>query len=311
MLRHRSFWVILFLTAVVWILATMSDSKSYSLHVRVEWEGLDTSRYVVTYADTLLPITVTSNGFYAISRYFAVRHRPYTIAVQADTAIKVDSYLFDDLTRQFAFQGIEQITSPVETLRIQLTERQRRGFVPQLHDVQFLFTEQFGLSGAPIIEPDTVWLYGDTESLNKIQQVVTAPCTISHISDSGYYRIPLAPTWRKYRDLRSSHDSIRILLPVDRFVERTFSVPVAFRSPDASHKARLYPNHVDVTLWVPVRDYDSITADMLQAVVDYDPAITQTELPVLISTFPTATRVKQVTPSALQYVILVNSEIVK
>ena len=85
----------------------------------------------------------------------------------------------------------------------------------------------------------------------------------------------------------------------------------AFRSPDASHKARLYPNHVDVTLWVPVRDYDSITADMLQAVVDYDPAITQTELPVLISTFPTATRVKQVTPSALQYVILVNSEIVK
>ena len=61
MFRHRSFWIILVITAIIWLIVTMSEHNDYPLSVRVEWVGYDTARYVVTHADTLLPLTIRSN----------------------------------------------------------------------------------------------------------------------------------------------------------------------------------------------------------------------------------------------------------
>ena len=77
MFRRRSVWIILALTAIVWLMAVMSEHNDYPVNVRVKWAGIDTARYVVTYADTLLPVTINSNCFLAMSRYNAVRRKPY------------------------------------------------------------------------------------------------------------------------------------------------------------------------------------------------------------------------------------------
>lgn len=302
--RHRQFWVILFLTAVVWLGATMSESKDYTLQVRVEWQGYDTARYVVSYADTLLPLVVTSDNFSAIVRYVRARREPFPVTVSGDTVVKVNSMLFDSVKHHYGFEGMQTVMSPIENIKIQLTERKGRPYVPQLKNVNFSFTEQFGLSGAPQISPDTVWLYGDSAVLDKIAELTTAPCSIQNISDSGYYRVPLNPVWKKYRDVRASHDSIRIFIPVERYVEQSYSIPVELHSHQGTVKAKLYPGHVTVTLWVPYREYESIGADQLHADVDYDPARNPASLPVRISKFPVHARVKSIAPATLQYVII-------
>ena len=68
MFRHRSFWIILVITAIVWLIATMSEHDDYPLQLHIEWVGYDTARHVVTHADTLLPLTIQSNCFLAICR---------------------------------------------------------------------------------------------------------------------------------------------------------------------------------------------------------------------------------------------------
>lgn len=304
MFRHRSFWIILVITAIVWLVATMSEHGDYPLEIRVEWQGYDTTRYVVTQVDTLLPVTINSNCFLAIGRYRAAKRQPFTIMTSGDTVVKVNDALFNDIKRQFGFHSIYGFKSSVEELGITLVERQRRPYVPQLRHVDFEFAEQCGLSGSPVLQPDTVWLYGAKEHLDQIPSLFTMTARIAQISDSCYRMLALEPVWQNFPDVRPSVDSIRLFLPVDRYVEKTLTVPVRFQGGGIQSEVRLYPEWVDVTLWVPVGAYDEINADQVHVAVDYSSAKGAKELPVMATLFPSNTRVKQIAPSAIQYVII-------
>lgn len=304
MLKSRSFWIILLFTAVVWVIATMSEHSDYPVTLRVEWTGFDTSRYVVTYADTAIAVTINSNCFNARSRYRAAQRQSYRIAVNGDTAIRVTTALLDDMVTQLGFSGCHGIATTADQLRLRLAERQRKAFVPQLQGVQFHFADQYGLSGTPRLEPDTVWLYGDSASLAKIDHLTTLPSEIYGISDSGYCPLLLDTLWRSNPNLRCSHDTLRLFIPVERYVEKSISVPVTFRCTDQQVRVHLYPERVEVSLWVSKTNYAKLYDDMVEAVVEYDPDAPESVLPVRITRFPSFARVKQVSPSTLQYVII-------
>lgn len=304
MFRHRSFWIILVITAIVWLVATMSEHGDYPLEVGVEWQGYDTTRYVVTHQDTLLPVTINSNCFLAIGRYHAAKRQQFIIKTSGDTVVKVNDALFNDIKRQFGFHSIYGFKSSVDQLSITLVERQRRPYVPQLRNVDFEFAEQCGLSGNPVLKPDTVWLYGAKEHLDQITSLYTKEARFAQISDSCYRMLALEPVWQSYPDVRPSVDSVRLFLPVDRYVEKTLTVPVRFQGGGLQSEVRLYPERVDVTLWVPIGLYDDINADQVHVAVDYPAAKSAKELPVLATLFPSNTRVKQISPSSIQYVII-------
>lgn len=303
-MRKHPFWIILLITTILWLCYSMSEEGDYKTQIPIQWTGIDTARYAVTYADSVLPVTIKSNCFQAIKRYFVLRQSYYSISVQGDTIINVAHPLFEDLTKQLNFVGISSMYSSKEVLRVEVDERIAKPFVPQLRGVEFNFDGQVGLSGEPRIEPDTVWLYGTASSLNKISQLSTAPTVLEHLSDSGYYTLTLDPVWKDYPDLRSSHDVIRIYLPVDQFTEIKLKVPVTLRSSSQLGRVRLYPEQVDVSLWVPRSDYNNITASQIEVVADYDAITNSQQIPVLVTRFPSNTRIKQVSPASIQYVII-------
>lgn len=303
-LRRHPFWVILILTTVAWIGFAMSEEDDYPMELRISWVGVDTSRYVVTHADTTLSLSVKSNCFNAIKRYRVARDSEYVISIEGDTTIRVGQVLFDNISSHFGFEGISAVFSHQEVLRYATSERIGKPFVPQLRNVEFRFSDQVGLAGSPVILPDTVWLYGSQSSLDKITQLETAPAILEQISDSGYYALPLNPIWKEYDDLRVSHDIVRIYLPLERFTEIKLMVPVSFRSTNQHHKVRLYPEQVELSLWVPANSHDKISANQIEAVVDYRDDQDSQQLPVMITRFPSNTRIRQISPASIQYVII-------
>lgn len=302
--RHRPFWIILIITALVGLGTILSEHNDYSMSLHVEWMGFDTSRYAVSYADTLLPVSVNVNGFNAIVCYFKAKDRHYVIQAHGDTVVKVGKPLFDDIVDQMEFVGVHGVSSIVEQLRLKLSERQAKAFRPELRDVDFSFDGQYGLAGEPGITPDTVWLYGSPESLARIDRLYTLPTHIRGLSDTTCCSLALNPVWKRYPDLRASTDSVSLFIPVERFTEKTVSVPVSFVAENNEIRARLYPERVDVTFWVSSRDYDRFLDDMVQAVVEYNPDENQEVLPVLVKKFPASARIKTVTPSTIRYVII-------
>ena len=122
MFRHRSFWVILLITAVVWVSARMSEHDNYPLQVRLLWQGYDTARYAVVQADTTIPLVINSNCFLAISRHFTVKRTPFVIQTQGDTVLQVNNRLFDEIVSQLDFVGPHGVTSPAEKLTFRISD---------------------------------------------------------------------------------------------------------------------------------------------------------------------------------------------
>ena len=304
MIRRRSFWVILLITALVGLASMMAERSDYPLELRVEWEGFDTAACVIEYADTTLPLVINSNCFLAIGRYFDAPELAYTVSASHDTVVAVNKPFLDDVVASCRFPGQLQVTSLTDELTLRLSKRSRKAFVPQLKGVEFKFDAQHGLSGEPRVTPDTVWLYGTDKSLSKVDNLYTSPAVVDGLVDSGYRSLPLAPVWKRYPDLHVSHSNVQVYVPVERFTEKTVSVPVQFLCADKQVRARLYPERVDVSFWVSTDNYDRLLDDMVHAVVQYNPDERTTTLPVRIRRFPGFARIKSVNPPEIQYVVL-------
>lgn len=303
MLRHKQFWITLLVSVVGWFAITMSEHNEYSLAVHIEWTGFDTAKYAVTYADSVMPIQINSNYFHAVSHYFIVKHTPYKIQVSGDTTLNIRNTFFDSFCSQMKLKGVQRITSPMENIRIDLSERCSKAYVPKMRGVDFQFVEQRGLSGKPYLSPDTVWLYGDSATLAKIDELYTTNTTISDVEDSAFYYLPLEPVWKDYPDVWVSTDVVKLYVPVDRYSEKTIKVPIRLLC-DSEVKMRVYPQTVEVTFWVSTRYYGELDSESVEAVVEYDVNSHSKELPVRITRFPSYSRVKQVSPASLQYVII-------
>lgn len=301
--QYRPFLIIVAFTAAIWFVMAMSEHHTYPARVQITWTGFDTARYVVASADTVLPLFVVSNGWQELDRsHKAHRGRHCLLQTVADTSIAVAD-LYDEIAEQMRYHALHGMSSPVDSLRLRLTERCSKAFVPDISGVSFSFAHHVGIGGAPRLEPDTVYLYGSAVSLARVSSLKVASAAIANINDSDSYLLDLEPVWENYPDLRPSTKQVRLVLPTETFTEKQFVVSVRLLAADTTLQVRLYPETVKLTLLVSKKDYPRLSADHIEVVAD----LLDTRSSVLhprVSRFPSYARVKQVEPAELQYVII-------
>ncbi|MBR4739312.1 MAG: hypothetical protein IK058_04840 [Bacteroidales bacterium] len=295
----KRFLVILGLTALVWLGVSMADNGEYPMEVRVEMVGFDTVRYAVVSADSVLPLKVTMSGFNA----FVNSRRQHDIQVsvpQGREAVAVSS-LKKQLLRSIL--GAKEVTSVVDSLHVVLSLRGQRTYKPRIDDVTFSFTEQHGLYGEPTVTPSEVVLYGPDEVLARIDDVKVAAADICNVSASGTYRLPLAPVWEQYPDVKPSCTEVTVYLPVEPYVERDYRVRITVLGADTTVSLRLYPEEATVRAWVPQcdlhRDPEFVVA------VNYDDIfLNEGHLTPRLVEFPSYMRPRSVEPEEIQCVVI-------
>lgn len=297
----KHFLVILFLTVLVWLGISMSERHEYPISVSVQLVGYDTVRYAATHADTVLPVHATLNGFDAL--LLSIRHPHPEIRVQLppdQTAVEVNT-LMPALRR--IIPGATHIASPLDTLRIYLSPRASRTYRPSLHDVHFTFSQQHGLYGQPRISPAEVTLYGPQETLDLIEELPVMPANFHHIDTTAYYILPLQPVWEQYPDIHPSVKEVTLLLPVQAYVEKQYSIPIQVVGADTNVSLRLYPDHAVVRAWVAQCDLRR-EAD-ITVVVPYDQFLASSgRLKPRIAHFPDFLRPRSIEPAEIQCVVI-------
>lgn len=315
-LRHklrqsRAFFFTLIVIALVWLVSNMSEKRTYRERYRVQFEGYDTLAFVAVSADTTVTLEVESNGFYALHRSLSPqRVLSFNIAKQMKgkksepilLTVNTDERS-EEITEQVDMRGISSLHVVEHQLGLQLMRRERKAFVPDISDVNFKFEGLQGLCGNPQLSPDTVWLYGSSASLAKIEQLRAEPQTIERITRSGSYEIRLKPVWEQYPDVRISSPTVKVYLPVEMFVERSITVPLTVLADDTLHRINLYPTEVSVKYMVPMTEYNKYHADDFRVTVKVDDSKNAYLSPV-VSQFPSRVRIKGISPSEVQYIVI-------
>lgn len=310
----KPFFLILLCTILVWMGAAMSDVQNYMVVYRVTWKGVDTARFAVTDADTSVQVMLQSSGFNALGRSLHKRYQNLVIDVShsmppqhgASFAVTMDTRSTVMLSNQrYRLSGIRGVSSAKEHLQLRLAERHSKVFKPSLAGVEYTFVPQFGVDGQPQLRPDSIWLYGSEASLAKIAEVRAVPTVVANIGKSGYHRIDLdSSCWSKYRDVRPSSRHVDIFIPVQRFAEKTFSMPLQVLGIDSTVRINLYPPKVNLTVWVPTKDYAKLTDKDFKLAVRYSDTLVGNRLAVQTEVYPSTVRIKEIEPSNVRFVVI-------
>ena len=288
-------------TALLWLVVTLSERHVYRVAFRLEWVGVDSAQYVVTHADRTVSFDVMSNGFFAISRNRLSRRESFMVDVRRDTSLTAVACV-EALRKQFNLQGVYGITFLQPRVSIGLAQRHVKGFVPQLRELNVNFDDPYALYGTISVSPDTVWLYGSESSLACIDHVETQPATLANVRQTHTYQLALNPTWSQYSDVRVSTPNVSVTIPTARFAERSVTLPLVLEGAPKGLRAHLYPSQVTVSLWVTEQDFARLSTDQIRARVQYDPSADVWKVAVV--SFPSYVRIRSVEPEAVRYVII-------
>ncbi|MBO7490547.1 MAG: hypothetical protein J6T88_09745 [Bacteroidales bacterium] len=310
--RHsRAFVFALIAIAIVWLVSAMSERKIFREHYQLFLDGIDTAQYAVTNVDSTITLDITSNGFYAFRRGMK---KPHSVHLNISKKIRksdndivqlsleVNDY-WDIIRNQIDMRGVSEINAVNNKLHLSYARREKKAFLPKIDAVEFQFEGMVGLCDEPKIIPDSVYLYGSAASLAKIDAISAEPQTLQHIRMSGKYRVKLQPDWEKLPDLRISTKYIDIFVPVETFTEKAITVPVEFTTEGNIKRIQLFPSNVTVNCLVPRKDYASVQEKDFQVVASINDDSSNYIKPV-ITHFPANVRIKSITPSQIQYIII-------
>lgn len=299
----KQFLVILLLTVVVWFGISMSETTEYNVPMKVEMVGYDTVRYAVLRADTSVVMRVTTDGYHAF--LFSQLQTSPTLQVPVDSEGLQHAVATTDLYQLLREQmaGVKSVSCNTDSVRVTLAERQHRSYRPSLAKVEFGFAEQYGLYGQPVVKPTEVILYGPEEVLAGIEELPVAAATVTNISASGSYTLPLEPVWKQFHDVHPSCSEVSVYVPVEAFVEREFRVPVKVADADSNVELRIYPEEVTLRVWVAQRDLHR-TPDF-EVAIDYDEVLQhKSHLQPMLLSFPSYVRLRAMEPQEVQCVII-------
>lgn len=319
--RHSTlgFILILVLTALVWAAIAMSEIREYPLRVKVHVLGFDHSQFAVVQVDSSLTLQVESSGFNALLYSLkddtltlsldingeSVRHysRQGTRGLFFCHAVAVND-LGDRFANELTEMGMRQVGSAKDSLRVILSERRSKVLPVDIDPVAISFAEGYGLYGNPTVTPSKVTLYGDEESLAKIDKVSVKKFHVSNLMRSGRFYLDI-DTSPYDGDVHASASRVLLSIPVEQYIEREYSLPIDVAHLDSASRLNLYPDKVTLRVWVPKCDIASVTAERFSVTVDYRDALSHlSRLKTRLARFPKTVRLHSLSPSEVNYVVI-------
>ena len=319
--RHfRGFLAVLGFTALVWLAMAMSETNEYSLPVNISFSGFDAKRYAVVSADTAITLQVESSGFNIfllslkkVAPTFVFDVRNESVRRHTRQRGNVDDLCFSvalsDLTSLlsdlFSSSGVRAVGSARDSLQLVLNERDSKVFHPDLNKLRINFSDGYGLYGEPMVSPTEVTLYGPPEVLAAIDGVGVKPTQLDNVRETGSFRVPLDCSWKALGDVYSSAEVLTVNIPVKRYVEREFSIPVIIDESGNDENLRLYPDRVVLRAWVAQDDVATISSDRFVVSANRDDIKSGAQkLKLSLRRFPRNVRIRSMEPEEIEYVII-------
>lgn len=298
----------------------MSEKREFSMPVKVKFSGYDTRRYAVVKADSSMSMQVESTGFNAF--ILGLKKEPVTFVVDIkneamhrythhrdETVDIYRSVSVADLASQCADHmtsiGVRYISCARDSLWLVLNERSSKTVYPDLDNLKINFSDGYGLYGEPIVSPAEITLYGSPEALDAIGNIGVEAITLDNVNETGTYHVPIDKKWKSLGDVYASSDMLTINIPVKRYVEQRYIVPVTVAGIDSIEGLRLYPDRAKLHVWVAQDDLAAISAERFNVSVNYSDILAGAQrLPLNVNRFPREVRIRKIEPEEIEYIII-------
>lgn len=304
------FLICLGLSLLSWILISLGKDFSTTLIVPVKYVNFPENKTLLNDVPQKLAVSVSGSGFDLLQ--FDDRLTDDTLTINLDN---LNIGVFGGFQRGYLDQA--EVSKDLQrrlkgALSIQRVISDSIVFVFDLKvsrvlqvspRVSFEPAPGYVQVGEVLADPTEVEVYGALSILDTMNMVQTETIELGQVDETKRVKVALARNVIG-RDAQTAVDSIEVEVPIDRLTERSFMLsPTIANLPD-SLDILLFPSSVEVTVQVPISEYENVNAAEISLKVDYqDIQEGYLVLPVRLLEWPSNVERATVKPEQVEIVL--------
>ncbi len=297
---------LLFATAL-WFLNALGKDYSTTLRYSVRYINPPKDLFLANAPPSQLDMNVEAHGITLLRHKVAYSFSPLVIDLadinnNLGKDIKTIQVPAEILIRQISNQiskeiSINDVTPGTITL---VFDNLAKKTVPVFPSVTLEFKPQFNLTGKITTQPESIMVSGPAAIIDTLTLLRTEPKIFSNLDTRLERVIRIEPPTLT----ELSTDKVTLILPVEKFTEKSVSIAVRVINKPEELKLKLFPPQVSVVFMVGLSKYEEVSAGDFSATVDFNQVTDgNTVLDISIESAPPFIQLLKVSPGSIEYLI--------
>lgn len=269
--KSREFFVFLcffFIAGGFWLLQTLNSDYETEIAIPVRLRGVPNNTVITSEVAPELHIKVKDKGTVLLNYMLGKSFYPITLDFSdykgKDNHIRVYASQFEKQILGQLNASTRLISMKPDTLEYFYSTGASK-LVPVRLQGSVSAGRQYYLSDT-IFTPDSVLIYAPSQILDTITAAYTQPVKLEDITDTLKQQLSL----QNLRGVKYVPSSVKIMLPVDIYTEKTVEVPLHGVNFPADKTLRAFPSKVQVTFQVGLSRFRQINASAFHINVSYE-----------------------------------------
>jgi len=136
--------------------------------------------------------------------------------------------------------------------------------VPVKVKLNLQFEKQY-MQGLELIKPDSILISGPNTIIDTITYLESTELKRKKVKDTIIQALDLITI----NKVNFQPKKVSVIVPVIKYTEITFSIPVEAENVPDSLFLRTFPSSINLSCWVGLAEYDKMSPFLFRAVVDY------------------------------------------
>lgn len=314
--RIGVFLIFVFLATFFWFYRALDDVYVEDIKYPVKFENLPKNRILTTNPPKKISLRVRGNGYSILSKKFKAPALTFDVnnfSLHSQSLDSLSVYLVtrkaqESLSHQLINENeeLEIISISPDTIFFNFAKTRQKKIPVELNlsAPEFLFAQQYTLNGKISISPDSVVIVGPGHIVDTITVAYSEPIELNNLKDS----ISNSTKLINLKGIKLSHEKINFFIPVDKFTESAFNLPLLIKHEPDSLILKVFPRTVRINYKVTLSQYNTITESDFRPYVDYHDIDTSkmrsgTTLRVYIDSIPANAFSTTIYPSIVEFLI--------
>lgn len=266
--------VMVIISSLLWFFNKTGSTVSTVTDFHVEYYGLPKNHYLLPGLTTeVLQLTVSAKGSYFLT------HNNQFPTIKIDLS-KLDIRQFPDTDSSLKFVTNDDVRPLIEaqlpadckclsvkpdTVKLDFG-RSAMKKVPVVLDYDITFEKQFRFKKEPVLQPDSVEISGSVNITDSVLCIKTEKVEISGLNESVSQKVKLLLP----KDIFCSLNFTQADFFVEKFTGNTIEIPVRCINVPDSVVLRIFPQQITLKYNVGWDNFNSVSAEMFTAAVDYN-----------------------------------------
>jgi len=263
------FFTFVLLASAFWLLRYYQQKFEVDISIPIHYDNVPTEVVLRNSRPLKIDIKIQDNGTALLNYFFRKNKEAIHIDLREisaeESSYSISRSALNDIIQEQLLTTTKLTSFYPESILIEYSPLEKKE-LPIVLNKNIVVASGYVLVDSIQINPSTVWVYGDEQTLDTLQTIKTKPLGKTNLDKSLSRSLDMQVP----EGTRLSINTVHLTANIEASTEKTFEIPVTcYNSPENRH-IRFFPSSVEVICQVALSKYPQFSETDLGIGIEYD-----------------------------------------